>query len=60
MNKYIDHLTIAEYETIQKQLKKRLEEEEEKAMKETGNTKEYIELRFILIKIKRIIEKYRK
>lgn len=59
MNKYIDHLTIAEYETIQRQLKKRLEEEE-KAMKETGNTKEYIELRFILIKIKRIIEKYRK
>lgn len=59
MNKYIDHLTVSEYETIKNQLMKRLEEEE-KTMKETGNTKTYVELRFILLKIKRIIEKYKK
>lgn len=59
MKGYIDHLTIAEYEFIQSQLKLRLEEEN-KRMIETGEKKNYIELRFILIKIKNLIEKYKK
>ena len=56
MNKYIDHLTLEEYNLIEKLLKK-YQEQEEKEMKQTGNTKNYIGLRFILIKIKRIKEK---
>ena len=59
MKGYIDHLTIAEYEFIQSQLKLRLEEEN-KRMIETGEKKNYIELRFILIKIKNLIEKHKK
>ena len=59
MKGYIDHLTIAEYEFIQSQLKLRLEEEN-KRMIETVEKKNYIELRFILIKIKNLIEKYKK
>lgn len=59
MKGYIDHLTIAEYEFIQSQLKLRLEEEN-KRMIETGEKKNYVELRFILIKIKNLIEKYKK
>lgn len=59
MNKYIDNLTVAEYETLAKLLKK-LEPIENKEMKTTGETKTYIELRFILLKIQRIIEKYKK
>lgn len=59
MNKYIDNLTVAEYETILHQLKQRVEVENEKMLK-TGNTKTYIELRFIIIKIKKIIAKYKK
>ena len=58
MKGYIDHLTIAEYEFIQSQLKLRLEEEN-KRMIETGEKKNYVELRFILIKIKNLIEKIR-
>ena len=59
MKGYIDHLTIAEYEFIQSQLKLRLGEEN-KRMIETGEKKNYVELRFILIKIKNLIEKYKK
>lgn len=59
MNKYIDHLTLEEYNIIEKLLKK-YEEQEEKEMKQTGSTKDYVALRFILIKIKRIKEKYKK
>ena len=59
MKGYIDHLTIAEYEFIQSQLRLRLEEEN-KRMLETGEKKNYVELRFILIKIKNLIEKYKK
>lgn len=59
MKSYIDHLTVAEYEFIEQQLRKQVKEEEEK-MKASGNTKNYIELRFILIKIRKIIEKYKK
>ena len=50
MNKYIDNLTVAEYETLAKLLKK-FEPIENKEMKATGETKTYIELRFILLKI---------
>ena len=59
MKGYIDHLTIAEYEFIQSQLKLRLGEEN-KRMIETGEKKNYVELRSILIKIKNLIEKYKK
>jgi hypothetical protein len=58
-NKYIDHLTLEEYNIIEKLLKKYKTLEETK-MKETGNTKDYIALRFLLIKIKNIKEKYTK
>ena len=59
MNKYIDYITIKEYEFIQTQLKERLEEEKLK-MEKTKNTKTYVELRFILLKIDRIIKKHKK
>lgn len=59
MNKYIDHLTLEEYNLIEKLLKK-YEEQEEKEMKKTGYTRDYIGLRFILVKVKRIKEKYKK
>ena len=59
MNKYIDNLTIKEYEEIEKFLKK-LEPIENEKMKRTGNTKEYVELRFVILKIQNIIKKYKK
>ena len=59
MNKYINNLTVAEYENIEKWLK-RLEPIMNKEMKETQQTKEYIELRFTIIKIQKIIKKYKK
>lgn len=59
MNKYIDHLTLEEYNLIEKLLKK-YEEQEEEEMKKTGYTRDYIGLRFILVKVKRIKEKYKK
>jgi hypothetical protein len=58
-NKYIDHLTLEEYSIIEKLLEK-YKDLEETEMKETGSTKDYVALRFILIKIKRIKEKYTK
>lgn len=59
MNRYIDNLTVAEYENIEKWLK-RLEPIMNKEMKETQQTKDYIELRFTIIKIQKIIKKYKK
>lgn len=59
MNKYINNLTVAEYENIEKWLK-RLEPIMNKEMKETQQTKDYIELRFTIIKIQKIIKKYKK
>lgn len=59
MNKYIDNLTVAEYKQIERFLEE-IKPIEEMRMKETGNTKSYIELRFILIKIQKIIKKYEK
>lgn len=59
MNKYINNLTVAEYENIEKWLK-RLEPIMNQEMKETQQTKDYIELRFTIIKIQKIIKKYKK
>lgn len=59
MNRYIDNLTVAEYENIEKWLK-RLEPIMNKEMKETQQTKDYVELRFTIIKIQKIIKKYKK
>lgn len=59
MNKYIDNLTVNEYRQIEKFLKE-LEPIKNAKMKETKETKDYVELRFILIKIQKIIKKYDK
>ena len=59
MNRYIDNLTVAEYENIERWLK-RLEPTMNKEMKETQQTKDYVELRFTIIKIQKIIKKYKK
>lgn len=59
MNKYIDHLTIAEYENLIKFMKE-LEPIENKKMKETGNQKTYVELRFLILKLQSIVKKYKK
>lgn len=59
MNKYIDNLTVAEYENIERWLKK-LEPVMNQEMKETQKTKDYVELRFTIIKIQKIIKKYKK
>lgn len=59
MNKYIENLTVAEYETLIRLLKK-LEPVENKQMKESGNTKDYVELRCLIIKMQKIVKKYKK
>ena len=46
-------------ELIEKQLRERFKAVENE-MKETGNNKDYVELRCITIKIKNIIKKYKK
>ena len=56
MNKYIDNLTVSEYENIEKWLK-RLEPIMNQEMQETQKTKDYVELRFTIIKIQKIIKK---
>jgi hypothetical protein len=59
MNKYIDHLTVNEYETVNRLLKK-LEPIENTNMRETGFKKDYIELRCLMIKIDNIVKKYKR
>lgn len=59
MNKYIDHLTVEEYRTIEMQLKARLEDLKAE-MEKTGNTKKYVEVRFLILKIQSLIKKYTK
>lgn len=59
MNKYIDNLTVKEYETLIRLLRK-LEPVENKEMKETGQTKDYVELRCLIIKMQKIVQKYKK
>lgn len=60
MNKYIEHLTVGEYKMIEKQLKERLPILAERVNNSEIGKKEYIEIRFILLKIRKIIEKYEK
>ena len=59
MNKYNDNLTVKEYETLIKLLRK-LEPIENKEMKETKQTKDYVELRCLIIKMQMIVQKYKK
>ena len=59
MNKYIDHLTLAEYKTIREQLKERAKELNTQLDNDKAK-KNYIELRFIILKIDAIIKKYEK
>lgn len=60
-NKYINHFTVAELETINYYLKKAQEEESPRLneMSEIGK-KRYIDLRWIIIKNKNLIKKYKK
>lgn len=59
MNKYIDNLTVKEYQNIEKWLKK-LQPILNQEMVDTGNQKEYVELRFTILKVQNIIKKYQK
>jgi len=59
MNKYIDHLTVAEYERIVGWLED-LQTLWEEQNKDNIKTKSYVELRFTIPKIKNIIKKYKK
>lgn len=59
MNKYIDNLTVKEYQNIEKWLK-RIQPILNQEMVETGNQKEYVELRFTILKIQNVIKKYQK
>lgn len=59
MNKYINNLTVKEYEEILQFLRE-LEPIEKQKMEKTKETKSYVELRFLIIKIKKIIDRYKK
>ena len=59
MKKYIENLTVAEYQTLRKFLDK-LQPILNEEMITSGDTKDYVELRFIKIKIDKIIKKYQK
>lgn len=59
MNKYIDKMTVADYETVIRLLKK-FEPIENKEMRATGQTKDYVDLRFSIIKMQNIVKKYKK
>lgn len=59
MNKYIDNLTVKEYQNIEKWLKI-VQPILNQEMVETGNQKEYVELRFTILKVQNIIKKYQK
>jgi len=60
MNKYIDNVTIKEYEQINRWLKDIVEPKLKEEMQQTGEQKEYVELRFTILKILNIIKKYKK
>ena len=60
MNKYIDNVTIKEYEQINRWLKDIVEPKLKEEMQQTGEQKEYVELRFTNLKILNIIKKYKK
>lgn len=60
-NKYINHFTVAELEVINWYLKQ-AQEQESKRLNEMGEIgkKRYIDLRFIIVKNKNLIKKYKK
>ena len=60
MNKYINNLTVAEFENIERWLKNYVEPIKNKEAKETKQTKDYVELRFTIIKLQQIIKRYKK
>lgn len=59
-NKYIDQLTVKEYEQIDLQLSYRLEQVAKEMQEGKASQKDYVDLRFLQHKIKNIIKKYRK
>lgn len=59
MNKYINNLTVAEYEDIKRWLKE-LEPIKNEEMKKSGEQKDYVKLRFTILKIQDIIKRYKK
>lgn len=61
MNKYVNHFTVAELELINKYLK-RVQEEDSKRLATMGEIgkKNYVDLRFIIIKTQNLIKKYKK
>lgn len=59
MNRYIDHLTVEEYNALIRLLNKYKPLEEEN-MKRTEYKKDYIDLRFLVIKMQGIVKKYSK
>ena len=59
MNRYIDHLTVEEYNKLIRLLNKYKPLEEEN-MKRTEYKKDYIDLRFLVIKMQGIVKKYSK
>lgn len=59
MNKYVDNLTVKEYQNIEKWLK-RIQPILNQEMVETGNQKEYVKLRFTILKVQNVIKKYQK
>lgn len=61
MNKFINHFTVAELEIINWYLKQ-AQEQESKRLNEMGEIakKRYIDLRFIIVKNKNLIKKYKK
>ena len=63
MNKYIDRVTVKEYKTILQELKNNLQEYEKSWNNKTMTEKEkasFIELKFIIRKIEKIIKEYEK
>lgn len=60
INKYIDQLTVKEYEQIDLQLSYRLEQISREMQEGKASQKDYVDLRFLRHKIKNIIKKYRK
>lgn len=59
MNRYIDHLTVEEYNTLIRLLNKYKPLEEEN-MKRTEYKKDYIDLRCLTLKMQGIVKKYSK
>lgn len=59
MNRYIDHLTVEEYNILIRLLNKYKPLEEEN-MKRAEYKKDYIDLRYLTLKMQGIVKKYSK